>query len=35
MDQAMKNTMFAKMASAALPQKAPEPDDAYYKSLWG
>ena len=35
MDQAMKNTMFAKMASAALPKKAPEPDDAYYKSLWG
>ena len=35
MDQAMKNTMFAKMASAALPKKTPEPDDAYYKSLWG
>jgi hypothetical protein len=34
-DQGMKNTMFAKMASAALPKKAPEPDDVYYSSLWG
>ena len=35
MDQAMKNTMFAKMAEGVLPKKDPEPDDAYYKSLYG
>ena len=35
MDQAMKNTMFAKMAEGVLPKKDPEPDDAYYKSLLG
>ncbi len=35
MDQAMKNTMFAKMASSIFPKKDPEPDDAYYKSLYG
>ena len=35
MDQAMKNTMFAKMASSVLPKRTPEPDDPYYSSLWG
>jgi len=34
-DQGMKNTMFAKIASGIMPKKAPEPDDAYYKSLYG
>ena len=35
MDQVMKNTMFAKMVSSALPKRTPEPDDPYYSSLWG
>ena len=35
LDQGMKNTLFAKMVSSMAPKKAPKPDDAYYKSLWG
>ena len=35
MDQAMKNTMFTKMAEGVLPKKDLKPDDAYYKSLYG
>jgi len=35
MDKIASNTMMAKMASKILPKKEPEPDDAYYKSLWG
>jgi hypothetical protein len=34
MDQAMKNTIGGKILSS-LGSKKPEPDDAYYKSLWG
>ena len=34
-EKALGNTLFGRMASNILPKKAPEPDDAYYKSLWG
>jgi hypothetical protein len=34
-EKALGNTLFGRIASNILPKKAPEPDDAYYKSLWG
>ena len=35
MEKALENTMMGRAASQILPKKTPEPDDAYYKSLWG